>query len=625
MHTLLVLLALALAIALVLYAPGMAILWALRLAPVVVIAAAPAVSVALVTAATTLGPLTGLRWTPVTGTVVLVVATALGAAVGLLRRRHQSPPHAPGAGLLPEVLGTALVSAPATVVVIGIMASGMGRFGSILQNHDALLHLNLISEIAESGNGSLLGASTPINDGAFYPSTFHAVAVLLTPVVSVPTAFNAVSACVVAVLAPVGVAALVRVCGGRLWTAGVGAALACCTMWFPYYLMFFHAQVPAGLAIALIPGALVPLVHRLSENRLWAALAWAVITAAAVGCAHPGGGQWVLNASCLLLATAGARGIARGAHWPARMLLLAGCLAVLVAQTTTPLLRLMSAYTGEKHGLRTRLEQVLLLAPREGGTWLYLPLALLALAGLVLLLRQGRPELPILWATGASLVMLTLVKGTSWGALTGAWWGDYGRYLAVLAVLAAALAALSIQTVVETLLAGRRWRAVVGVLVVVAAVWWNAYLGGWNRIWVMHGYDYYSLLHHAWLNPEEQLALETHTDLFGGTVVYGAPESGAGLIPVLTQGDAVHRHASIESASDDWYIAYHFNELDTDPRVCEIIRTKGGVPVLYADSSDNDEDLEVFYPGYVGIDTSTGFELLAELGTTSVFRITACD
>ena len=98
----------------------------------------------------------------------------------------------------------------------------------------------------------MLTSSRAINGGAFYPSTFHALAALLLGLADVPTAFNAELLCLGAVLLPASLVLLTRVIGLRWWTCSLAGLLGITTMWMPGFTFFYNGQAPAGMAAALI-------------------------------------------------------------------------------------------------------------------------------------------------------------------------------------------------------------------------------------------------------------------------------------------------------------------------------------------------------------------------------------
>ena len=59
--------------------------------------------------------------------------------------------------------------------------------------------------------------------------------------------------------------------------------------------------------------------------------------------------------------------------------------------------------------------------------------------------------------------------------------------------------------------------------------------------------------------------------------------------------------------------------------MCAIIRQEGGTPLFYDDSTASSDEIGESYPGYLDVDTSTGFIPIATLDTATVYRITACE
>lgn len=111
-------------------------------------------------------------------------------------------------------------------------------------------------------------------------------------------------------------------------------------------------------------------------------------------------------------------------------------------------------------------------------------------------------------------------------------------------------------------------------------------------------------------------------------VVLGDPIAGAAYTEVIGQRTAVFPQLSLanEDATSQNILAQHFNEIHTNPEVCEVVR-KLNITYYY-------EDEDGWYyqtlrsrrsPGFYDVDTSTGFELVDQGGTAKLYRITACD
>ena len=117
------------------------------------------------------------------------------------------------------------------------------------------------------------------------------------------------------------------------------------------------------------------------------------------------------------------------------------------------------------------------------------------------------------------------------------------------------------------------------------------------------------------------------TTLPADAVVLGDPIAGAAYTEVIGQRTAVFPQLSManEDAASQRVLAYHFNEIGTNPEVCEVVR-KLKITYFY-----QDEDGWYYQtlrsrraPGLYNVDTSTGFELVDRGGTAKLYRITAC-
>lgn len=159
----------------------------------------------------------------------------------------------------------------------------------------------------------------------------------------------------------------------------------------------------------------------------------------------------------------------------------------------------------------------------------------------------------------------------------------------------------------------------------------GALVGAWgastdSSIWARRGFLPGWIIHPLWISPDERAGLlASASDLGADDVVYGAPQTGAGLICLYTSASAYHKIASTPSASsDEGYLAQHFSQIRSDPQVCRIISDEGGNALLYTDSEVWCDDVEYFYPGYADLDLSSGFTKIASFGTAEVWRIELC-
>ena len=613
--------------------PGACLLTALRQEPMVVWGAGPTVTVLLVAVLTEVFGRIGVPWGPLTGigSLSLIAVGALG--MGLIRGGEpRSGVKTAAIGMWREGHRVLVLAAIPVLLQVCFITRAMGRPGALLQNHDVMFHLNLIELMRSTGWASSLGASAAISGGSFYPSVFHAVAVLLTGVTDVPTAFNATLVGVGICLTIVEVVVLVRAYDGRTMACLVAGAACASTMWTPF-LLFFNGQTPTGLAIALLPGALAAMEKAFRTYGLRGRLVLVACLSLGAGCAHPGGGQVLIVLACVMALTG--RLIARSESGSAeiakpalrsRVLVRAAGLLILALMMANAQLQRMAAFPREPRTLLQRVELALFLTPREGRAWDYAWFLLLAGLGLIALGRERSRRLLVLaWSVCAALIVLAQSAVAPLAAVTGAWWGDYNRYLALMALLVGALAGLGTQSAIDWASRHRAGvpasaaRAVISLVITLSQV-------PSNRMWVQRGYDSAFLVHPAWLGDGERRDMET-TDrfVFDDAVVYGAPQTGAGLVGVLTGGRSVHGSVGSPSDPRQDYLAWHFRDLHTDPEVCAIIRQEGGTPLFYDDSTASSDEIGESYPGYLDVDTSTGFIPIATLDTATVYRITACE
>ena len=630
--------------------PGACALFALRIRPLVLLGVSPVLTVFMVTAATGLLARAGIAWSWRTALVGLVLIMGVFVPIGALRRRRRGRA---GAGAPPdgeppdeaheeeprrgEPLGIvlrrlAVAAAPAVVLQSGLVLRIMGRPDTILQNYDVMFHLNLIEQIRTTGDASMLTSSSAINGGTFYPSTFHALTTLLLGLTDVPTAFNAMLLCVGAVLLPVSIVLLARAIGLRWWACSLAGLLGITTMWMPGFTFFYNGQAPAGMAAALILCALAALLDAARTARPHALALLGAALSIGLATAHPGGGQWLLVTVCVL----GAVGalvqfvVGVGRRAPAVVLRALGavalCLLPLVVICLTPRLRIMAGFERVRPDPRSALAELALLTPQEGPRLIYAPLVFLAAIGIVHLLRRRRWAMPVVWACAAGLVALALFPVPSLSALIGGWWADPDRYLSVFVLVVGVLAAVGCQALVERVAGRGRWRAAAAILVPVLVGTFAVASVVFNNVWVRRGYDIASLVHPPWVSDKERALLEGDMrGLFDGAIVFGAPQTGAGLIPVLTDGQSMNRTVDIAGNHAQDYLGRHFDYILVYPEVCDIIRAQPGVPLYYTDSDVDPVEIQWRYPGYYDVDTSVGFEEIARIDTAVVYRITACE
>ena len=102
-------------------------------------------------------------------------------------------------------------------------------------------------------------------------------------------------------------------------------------------------------------------------------------------------------------------------------------------------------------------------------------------------------------------------------------------------------------------------------------------------------------------------------------------ESGNPVAPSGAAGEAGGAERPSADDEDGIYLREHFNQIRTDPHVCEILQ-QHGIRYFYADKDIrfNNSQLSKIRPGLYGVDTSSGFTLIDSGGSAALWRIDIC-
>ena len=375
-----------------LYAPGGLIAIAARLPVRVVVALAPALSVAVIAGTGLLAPRLGLAWgvSVVAGATAIIVLAAIAVRAAhrltgiLISRRaraaaqdarddgapndpdgavpSEEPAPQESAGPSPapasiggrvsrcwaaargpaEDLGLWIVSA---ALMLAICAQFINAPDAFSQTYDAVYHLNAVRWILDTGNASSLSFDMVISRGAVYPLGWHTLVALtmrLSGITSIPLASNAVMCAVAGLTWTSGVITLTSaLTAGRRAGRIATAVLASAAPAFPLLGLFWGILYPVFLATAMLPSVLLT-----------------AVTASARAMALP------RRAVLWLMAGAGCAGLALAHPSIIVIALIAG-----VSAAMTHSLSLAVSAVAERHHVRRAVLACVLTALLAGASW----------------------------------------------------------------------------------------------------------------------------------------------------------------------------------------------------------------------------------------------------------------
>ena len=352
------------------------------------------------------------------------------------------------------------VSAHVAVAASVLIAAGIGllsvlvgikNLSAIPQDWDAVFHANGIRWIVETGDGGLNGM-TRVNwygtaSPQYYPNAYHLVAadVTLMSGRDIPSVLNSNTVLIPGVAA-LGLAALVRRCGGRAVVAGSAAVILVGVSAF-YDMLWRGPLLPFAMGVALIPALLIVLLEYLRPlgwaDRLPMVVPLALATAGLFGL-HPGA---LIAAAVFAVALVLARWIGTtGRIGPDLLSLAVGSVVALVAVAPDVLGSLSSAAEASNDWpavapAPTALGTALLFGTAATSIQVWIALALAVGCLTALSLRRLR------WLVGpAAIFVLLYVLATSSDApfvetVTRPWWNDRYRLIGIAALPLAVIAA----------------------------------------------------------------------------------------------------------------------------------------------------------------------------------------
>ncbi|MET3808940.1 DUF6541 family protein [Arthrobacter sp. UYEF3] len=650
--------------AVLLISPGMLVALAVRFRGFDAFALAPALTVGVVVATSTLTPVIHVRF----GLVPVTVVSVLVAAAGFFAARFgqvRSGSSAPGGsrwrlrnGLVPFAafgIAAALLAA-STIRVIGTPQS-------FSQTYDAVFHLNSVKYALDTGQASSLTIGG-MTGGGFYPAGWNAVASLVasTTGADVPTAVSITSIILASVFWPLGCLLLVRWIVGSGVAATIGAGVACASLGaFPILMMDFGVLYPNLLAISILPGCIALTASHAGlapgqQRRDVGTILVLLLGLGGLVVAHPTTFMawlaWTLPMAAARVWTTfptiwrnrgnGRYAVARYlAVWSASGL----AFVVLWAFLRPPE---DASFWGPYGTVPQSLGEALTFSPVDlPPAWLVAPLALL---GLWVCCRRPARYAWVSTVFVIFTILFVFVAGFSISPirdfLTGIWYNDSYRIAALLPLVAVLLTAIALDWASDALAAAKGvrrpalttiiegpagWRNPVratyrvggGIVLLVCAIALGQQ-GGLKKE-IQQAASRYTLDEDSALVSRDELSLiqRLRQNVPPDAVLIDNPYTGAALSYALGDRKSAQLHILSSVSPGVEKIYESAGSVSTDPSVCEAVRAEHGYYILdFGPKEVHGGHHEA--AGLTHLDQNPGVQLVDSQGDAKLYKITAC-
>ncbi|MGW8484267.1 DUF6541 family protein [Microbacterium sp. NPDC055903] len=628
----------------VVFVPGVLALWGVGIRGLALIGLAPVFGVAVVGVSALLLGILGIAWSPVSWAVAAFVLIVLAWVLGLVLGRRLDAHEASGRRWI-------LVVALVIGVLFGLwrLTAYISDPSGISQTNDAVFHMNAVRYAIETADASSLHVNSVIGGRSFYPAAWHGIVSLIVMVTgtSIPIAANMLTLVIGALIWTLGVAWLtLRITDSRA-VAGYAAVLSSALQAFPLLMFQWGVLFPNALSTALVPAgvAVVMSIPRWSR----AGEPWrsgvrggllVMVVAGALLLSQP--------AAFLPWAAISMVWLSYRLIWsPQRLNRRAGVTVVIAAWIMLAVIWLYLAQgTSGSHWRPFRSWPAGLLDVLLNGH-VMIPYAWgvsgLMILGLIVAVRHGQLRwFVVAWAGIAGLYLLAACAGRDIFrvGILGAWYADPYRIAALAPIVVIPLAAIGIDAIVRAITArmkrmgsdaARQGTMVVAALIATALfmVVLVATRGVAMPAVTEGSFDRdsrYVLLADTYLNPDERALLESLDEYVQpGERVIGNPSTGSGFGYFLSGVDVYPRTWSPPKTEAWDVIADRLRDAATDPSVCAALEVYHD-PEFVVDFGLGETGAGRYQmPGMTGFQGHQGFELVAERGEASLWRITACD
>lgn len=625
---------------------GGPVAWALGLRGLWLFAMIPLAAMPFIGVAAVIAPFAGIGW----GILApFVLAVGVAAVLWALRRRwgrvmdrRALRPWAPVALALAGVLVTIQV-----VLVIGSPTN-------FSQTFDNAFHLNVIRFIIDTGNASSLWVghlTDHSGSAAFYPALWHDIVSLVAQIsgVEITVALNATTLVIAAVIWPAGVVLLTRQLFGANRVVLVGAGILAATFpAFPLLLMDYGVLYPYQLGVALLPGALAVALRAARIGRTAPATTawqdWVLLAGVLPGVflAHPGAFVAWLAFTVPVGVALAVRGWARARGAARRLLVLLAFVVYLVIGFA--LLWVLRPSAGRdwptESGFGEALRDVV-----TASVWYGAP-AVLGAAAVILgviwaLARHSRAGIVALGMLAVAVFLYVVVAALPYPTLrdllTGTWYNNIPRLVALLPIAAVPLGAYGIGASWTWLRVrahraggGRvltppvRWGIGIAAIVVACVL---TQVGALSAVpsAIARAAGGYAPSPDAPLVDEDELALleRLADEVPEDAVLVGSPWTGTALAYAIAERRVVLPHMFTTTTRDEDEILQALNQAEPGAPVCDALDAVGVAYVLDFGQREV-HGAEHVFPGLTGLASSDAVELVDSEGHAKLYRVVGC-